>query len=150
MLKKLWTLAALTLAVSVMSVAADEPYAGTWKMNVAQSKVEPGPAPRSETVTIVPGGQTTVKGTDANGNPFSWSFTPSEGVAVPVTGLASGSTVVEKRPNSRTVEHIWKVGKGHTVGRAVLSKDGQSFTYTQKGKNEDGQTVNNVILFEKQ
>jgi len=150
MLKSLWTAVVLTLALSAMSAAANEPYAGTWNLNVAQSKITPGPAPQRETVTIVPGGETTVKGMDADGKPYSWSFTPSEGVAVPITGRGPDATVVEKRPNERTVEHIWKMGKGHTVGHAVLSKDAKSFTYTQKGKDENGKTVNNVMVFEKE
>lgn len=150
MFKSLWTLAVLTFALSMMSAAANEPYAGTWKLNVAQSKFTPGPAPQSETVTIVPGGETTVKGMGPNGQPFSWSFTPSEGVAAPVTGRGPDATVITKRPNDRTVEHIWKVGKEHAVGHAVLSKDGKSFTYTEKGKDENGRTVNSVMIFEKE
>jgi len=32
--------------------AADEPAAGTWKVNLAKSKYNPGPAPQSSTATI--------------------------------------------------------------------------------------------------
>jgi len=150
MLKSFWTLFVMVLAFAGISAAAEDPYAGTWKLNVAQSKYQPGPAPQSETVTITPGEESVVKGVDAQGNPYSWSFKPTEGVAVPVTGLGADSTVVEKRPNARTVDHVWKMGKGRAMGRAVLSKDGKSFTYTQKGTNANGEPIHNVLLFEKQ
>lgn len=148
--KSFWTVFVLMLAFAGMSAAADEPYAGTWKLNVAQSKFQPGPPPQSETVTITPGSETAVKGVDAQGNAVSWSFTPSEGVAVPITGRGPDATVVEKRPNARTVDHVWKIGKLYAVGRAVLSKDGKSFTYTQKGTDENGQPIHEVMLFEKE
>lgn len=150
MLKSFWTLFVMMLAFAGMSAAADDPYAGTWKLNVAQSKYQPGPAPQSETVTITPGAESSVKGMDAQGNAYSWSFKPTEGVEAPITGLNPGATVLEKRPNTRTVEHVWKVGKGRTMGRAVLSKDGKSFTYMEKGTNEKGEPIHNVMLFEKQ
>src|SRR5215831_14869959 len=43
----------LTLVVSVMSLSAQErdPRIGTWKFNVAQSTLDPGPPPQSETRT---------------------------------------------------------------------------------------------------
>jgi hypothetical protein len=150
MRKSFWTLAMMMLAFAGFSAAADEPYAGTWKLNVAQSKYQPGPAPQSETVIITPGGESIIKGMDAEGKAYSWSFTPSEGVAVPITGMGPDSTVVEKRPNARTVDHVWKMGKTRTVGHAALSKDGKSFTYTQKGTNENGEPIHDVMLFEKQ
>ena len=150
MLKSFWTLTVMMLAFAGMSIAADAPYAGTWKLNVAQSKIRPGPPPQNLTVTIIPGGETTVKGMDPEGKPFTWTFTPSEGVAVPITGLAPGSTVTQTRPNERSVKEIWKVGKGHSVRHAVISKDGKSFTYTIKGTNENGQNENSVMVFEKE
>ncbi len=104
MLKSSLTLAVMMLAFAGMSAAADEPYAGSWKLNVAQSKYQPGPSPQSETVTITPGGESDVKGMDAQGNAYSWSFTPSEGVAVPITGMGPDSTVIERRSSTRTVD----------------------------------------------
>lgn len=148
--KRFWTLFVLMLAFAGMGAAADDLYAGTWKLNVAKSKYQPGPAPQKETVTVTPGGESIVKGMDSQGSAYSWSFTPSEGVAVPITGMGPDSTVVVRRPNPRTVDHIWKVGKGRAVGHAVLSKDGKSFTYRQKGTNAKGEPINDVMLFEKQ
>src|SRR5258706_10477678 len=36
--------------------AADDPHVGIWKLNLEKSKFNPGPLPRSRTVTIVPFG----------------------------------------------------------------------------------------------
>ena len=52
---------------------------GTWKLNLAQSKFNPGPPPRSETRTWQDRGdgvQTfTAEGVDAQGRPFSYGWT---------------------------------------------------------------------------
>ena len=42
--------------------------------------------------------------------------------------------------------------KGKVAGmtRIVVSKDGKTRTLTQTGKNAAGQTVNNVLVYEKQ
>jgi len=34
-------------------IAQTNPFIGTWKLNVAKSKFEPGPAPKSQTRTVV-------------------------------------------------------------------------------------------------
>ena len=39
------------------SAQATDPRVGTWKLNVAKSKYNPGPAPQSQTLTIEPSGK---------------------------------------------------------------------------------------------
>jgi hypothetical protein len=41
-------------------------------------------------------------------------------------------------------------GKSTVTTRVVVSADGKSLTATQTGKNDRGDTVNNVIVAEKQ
>ena len=43
--------AILVLALATVAMAAD-PHVGTWKLNVAKSKFNPGPPPKSDTITF--------------------------------------------------------------------------------------------------
>lgn len=43
-----------------------------------------------------------------------------------------------------------KGGKGTQTFRRVVSRDGKTMTVTIKGTNAQGQTVSNVVVFEKQ
>jgi hypothetical protein len=52
MKRVLFVLSLLVLS-SVPLLAQDNPFAGTWKLNLTKSKFEPGPAPKSLTRTIV-------------------------------------------------------------------------------------------------
>lgn len=50
--------AVCAVAFSVSSTAqAPDPFAGTWKLDVAKSTYKPGPAPKSLTVTIEAAGK---------------------------------------------------------------------------------------------
>src|ERR1700732_458538 len=60
-----------TLASVTSYWGADNPFVGTWNLNLAKSKFDPGPAVRSRTVTIEPAGdgvKWSIEQVDANGN----------------------------------------------------------------------------------
>ncbi len=60
------------VALDEKSSAQVDPSLGTWNLNLAKSKYDPGPAPKSNTVTIEAAGQSfkvSTKGVDAAGNP---------------------------------------------------------------------------------
>lgn len=129
---------------------------GTWKLNLAQSKFNPGPPPRSETRTWQDHGggvQTfTAGGVDAQGRPFSYAWTfKYDGTEYP-TGLGTGFTALAlKRVDASTVEFTQKVN-GKVIGPVTrtLSKDGKSLMYRGKGLNLQGQATNDVMVFDKQ
>ncbi len=151
-----FVLAAISLPAALFSQNATtnsqdttrQAFVGTWKLNVAQSKFDPGPGPKSETVTISEQ-QTQVQEVGPDGKDISWSFTPSGDSAVPIQGM-DGSTVVEKRIDGRHTEHTWKMTNFKGTGHAVLSKDGKTVTYRMTGTNDDGKPVHNLMIFEKQ
>jgi hypothetical protein len=66
-------------------------FIGTWKLNVAKSQFRPGTGPKSQTVTAIPGGRTTMKGSDANGKPYQVSHLPSDGKEVPFDGIENAT-----------------------------------------------------------
>jgi hypothetical protein len=56
-----------------------------------------------------------------------------------------------KRIDANTIEGTTQL-KGAVVGhtKVVVSADGKTRTLTQTGKNAKGQTVNNVLVYDKQ
>ena len=41
----------LAMAAEGLVIAQSDPFVGTWKLNLAKSKFNPGPAPKSQTRT---------------------------------------------------------------------------------------------------
>ena len=146
------------LGVGVVSLSAQgsDPRIGTWKLNVAKSKYNPGPAPQSLTVIVEPSGQgekVTTEFINPDGTRTTTQYTANfDGKDYPLTGSQLGAdTVSLKRSNARTtVRTDKKAGKVAQTLRRVVSKDGKTMTVTTKGTNAQGQAVNNVALFEKQ
>jgi len=145
------------LGVGVVSLSAQgsDPRIGTWKLNVAKSKYNPGPAPQSLTVIVEPSGQgekVTTEFINADGTRTTVQYTANfDGKDYPLTGSQIADTVSLKRIDARTTERTDK--KGGTVAqilRRVVSQDGKTMTATTKGKNAQGQAVNSVLVFEKQ
>src|ERR1700686_5586253 len=63
---------ALTVAGQVL--AQSDPFVGTWKLDVAKSKFDPGPAPQSQTRTWDASGKVSVEGINAAGKPMSYGY----------------------------------------------------------------------------
>jgi hypothetical protein len=136
--------------------AQADPSVGTWQLNVAKSKYDPGPAPKSNTVTIEAAGQgvkVSTKGVDAAGNPTGTQYTTAlDGKDTPVTltGSQDYDSVSFKRIDERTVEGTRKkADKVVQTYSRVVSQDGKTMTITTKGTNAKGEKVNNVAVYEK-
>lgn len=134
-----------------------DPMVGTWRLNVAKSKYDPGPAPKSNTVTIEAAGKgtrTTAKGVDAAGNPTATQYTTDyDGTDSPVTltGSQDYDAINLKRVDAYRAEGSRKkAGKVVQTYSRVVSKDGKTMTVTTKGTDAKGQKVTNVAVYEKQ
>jgi hypothetical protein len=67
------------------------------------------------------------------------------------TGLTLNITIALKRIDADTHEMTLKQGgKVMSTGREVVSKDGKAQTRTTKGKNAQGQDINNAAVYGKQ
>lgn len=150
-------LASGVFALAVLAGAQPkDPFVGTWKLNVAKSKYNPGPPAKSSTVTYEAAGtgyKVSVKTEPASGPAQEWSFTTSlDGKDAPVTGTnPNADAVAVKRIDSNTLELVSKKGGKPTVtARIVISADGKTRTNTQTGTNAAGEKVNNVLVFDKQ
>ena len=148
------TLLFVALALSVVARAADQ-HSGTWKMNPAKSKYSPGPAPKSITVKIDSEGDNiklSSEGIDAAGNPTRVEYTAKyDGKDYPITGVPNADTVaLERLDASTTRSTIKKSDQVVMTVTSVISKAGKTRTSTFKGKDAQGQDVNNVVVYDKQ
>ena len=143
---------------SVPLLAQDNPFAGTWKLNLAKSKFEPGPVPKSQTRTVVAqgdGAKYTFDGVAADGKPFSYSFTvkyDGKDYAVTGTGMPAGAdTIAIKLVGSNKAEATQKRGgKEVAKAEAEVSKDGKVSTVKIKGKTVDGKDFHSETVYDKQ
>ena len=150
------SLAAL-LAASPTARTQSDPWMGTWKVNLGRSTYRPGPTPTvAATIKMEPlagSFKTTIDGTNPQGQPtHTETVGKFDGKDNPVIGAPTpNTTAAYKRINGRTFEVQGEVdGKATITTRVVVSEDGKSLTATQTGKNDRGETVNNVIVAQKQ
>ena len=150
------TIATLVLMALGSAVIAADSNIGIWKMNPAKSKYSPGPAPKSQTVTIEAWGADGFKyvadGVNAEGKPMHWAFQVKyDGKSMPFTGNPDVDTISSKRIDANTVESTTQLkGKPAMTSKVAISADGRTRTLTQTGKNAKGQDVNNVVVYDKQ
>jgi hypothetical protein len=148
---------ALTLGVilvAAVSAQSANPRIGTWHLNVAKSTYTPGPAPKSQVLTIEAAGageKVTSESVSATGAKSVSVYTANyDGKPYPITGSETADTVTLKRVDANTSERTdSKGGKAVQTLIRVVSKDGKTMTVTIKGTNAQGQAVNNVVVFEK-
>jgi hypothetical protein len=134
--------------------AQTDPHVGVWKLDVAKSKYDPGPGPKSGTTTIEAAGKGTKVVVDqefAEGARH-WEFTAGyDGKDAPVTGNPETDTVARTRVNAHTVKTVNKKGgKIVTTQTSTVSSDGKTRTVTTTGVNAKGEKVHNVAVYTRQ
>ena len=148
----------LFLMVGAATVQAqNDALVGTWKLDTAKSKFDPGPAPKSLTRTIVADGdgvKYTFEGVAADGKPLAYSFSVKfDGKDNPINGsMPSGAeTISAKRVDSHHYVATLKKG-GKTIGtsKVNVSSDGSVTTVDSTGTDADGKKVHDVQVFDKQ
>jgi len=157
-LSRLLMLAAV-LAISIpVAAQAQDPWIGTWKLNLAKSKYDPANlAPKSQTIrqeAVAGGGlKSTLESVDAQGKSTRTEVTTMfDGKSSEVKGAPDANTTrVYRRIDTRTYEYVQSVGgKLTTTVRTVVAADGKTRTVTTTGKNPQGQTVNNVAFYDRE
>ena len=162
-MKKLTLLAVLMIGVLAFAQKkADQqpksdPWAGTWKMDVAKSKLH-GPAPKEEIVTS--------EGTGPNGDIVKFNITAvrSDGTTVhesfdgkadgqPYPFIANGQEVA-KNSYRRVSPHQYSGqgtgADGSTSSETItLSKDGKTITIQSHSKGQEGE-YDETVIYNKQ
>jgi hypothetical protein len=159
-----WTALAVTILVFFVgarwSVTAQQPdpFVGKWTLNLAKSKYDPGPPPKSFSRTVLDRGNevwlVTNDGVNADGSPnYSIVTVKPDGQDYPFAaqGQQSILTVALKRPDRYTLDYTLKLdGKPISSTQTVASKDGKSTTETTKGTNAQGKPFTNVVVWDRQ
>jgi hypothetical protein len=156
--RTLTRMALLGLAIVTLpqtGVAQSDPLIGTWKLNLAKSTFNPGPAPKAGTLNIQSEGQglrVINEGVDAQGNPTKTDRVQFlDAKSYPVPGEPAYDADSWKRVSGSSVEITrTKAGKVVQTLMGVASADGKTLTVTVTGINANGQQINNVVVNDKQ
>ena len=138
-----------------LSANQADPVLGTWKLNLAKSKFDPGPAPKSQMRTYAQseaGTTLTISGVAADGSPFSTKATVKyDGKDYPLAGNPNYDTLSMKRVNGTAVKTTLMRG-GKVVGTMMrsVSDHGTVLTVSTKVTDPKGAAHNDVAVFDKQ
>ena len=148
----LLTVAAL-FAVVAVCFAADVNM-GTWKLNEAKSKINPG-APKNTMVVIAAAGDSmkvTVDGIGADGKPAHNEWTGKfDGKDYPITGDPAADMRAYKPVNDHTLALTEKNGgKVTNTGRVVVSADGKTRTVNVSRTDANGKKMSTTFVYDKQ
>ena len=129
-------IAAVMCALASLAAAqGGDRLAGTWRLNVAQSKYQGAAAPKSQTTTLhaMDGGlHEVVERVNADGTTTRWEVMARyDGRDSPVKGDPSRDTVAMTRVDQNTVDIVnKKAGAVVSRMRIVVAADGESRTNT--------------------
>jgi hypothetical protein len=144
---------ALCAALPTIAAAAD-PFDGTWRLNTAKSKYDPGPAPDSATVSIQTDGVTSTVKIESTfeGKPYTVTYKATlDGTPAPLQGSPVADMISIKRIDDRTREmKTTKAGSPVGESRATVSADGKTVTVTGSGLTPKGTKTTFTAVYEKQ
>jgi len=137
-----------------MALAQRNAFVGTWKLDVAKSKYDPGPAPKSQTRTWDASGKVSVKGVNAAGKAMSYAYPiKGDGKEYPTVGAIPNAAdkISSNKIAPNTLEvHLMRGGKPAERTSFTVTKDGKTLTILDRGTNADGSAFNNVTVWNKQ
>ena len=152
-MKSILTTTLLALLGLTTAMAA-EPAVGTWKLNIAKSKLTT--VPKSAVTTITQDGNSRTLETHtvaADGKETHNKATSVlDGKEHPYTGTTGGyDTYIGRMASSHeSVFEYKKAGKVVRTVRSNYSKDGKSRTATADGVDDKGKTFHTVSVYDRQ
>jgi|SRR5665213_1569597 len=139
----------LVLAAASVMVAQSNPFVGTWKLDVASSKYNPGPAPQSQTRTWDDSGMVMVNSIGATGKASSYGYTiKGDGKEYPTMGAIPNTAekIISKKLDASTFEaKFWKAGKQVETTTFAVSNGGKTLTIHAKGVSPAGDFDNTMV-----
>ena len=150
--------AAQTPRRAVTAPGAKDPFIGVWKLNPQKSKYESGGAPTSFTRTYEDrGGGTIFMTTDVTipqGSTRTYVVYRRDGKPYPETAVGAESIrmITVMAIDSRT-EDVYVIVNGKASEKPstiTISPDGMTMTQVVSGRNANGKTFTNTVVYDKQ
>jgi hypothetical protein len=150
---RIFSLIVFVLAAVSLLVAQDNPFVGTWKLDVAKSKYNPGPPPQSQTRTWDASGMVMVNSVGATGKSLSYGYTiKGDGKEYPTMGAIPNTAdkITSKKVGANTYEaNFTKAGKHVETTTFQVSNGGKTLTIHAKGFTDAGE-FDNTTVWDKQ
>jgi hypothetical protein len=150
---RILTLIVVVLAAGSLLLAQDNPFVGTWKLNVSKSKYVPGPPPQSSTRTWDASGMVMVSGVNAAGKSLSYGYTiKDDGKDYPTMGAIPNTAdkIMSKKVDANSYQATFtKAGKQVETTTFKVSNGGKTLTIHAKGTTDAG-PFDNLQVWEKQ
>jgi hypothetical protein len=151
----LFLLLSVTAAFSQTKSQRADPWAGTFKLDKAKSKIS-GPAPKEETVTVDAASKDsvkyTIKGTDAQDKSYTVSYDGK--VGTPSSQTMDGKEVAQityQMPSSHEFTSELKGSDGSSgTARISLSRDGKTITVREHSKDAKGAAHEQTTVYVRQ
>jgi hypothetical protein len=132
-----------------------DPWKGTFKLDTSQSKFISN-APKDELVTVDSATKDsvkyTIKGTDAQGNPYTLSFEGKVGSASPQT--MNGTPVAQVTYQMPSPREFISEARGSdgtaSTGTVTLSNDNKTITVREQVKDAQGKTQEMTAVYVRQ
>jgi hypothetical protein len=146
----------VTLSSPTITAQSGDPLLGTFRLNVAKSKYEPGPAPKSEIRTYEAFGTDGLKvryqRVEADGGITTVMYSAKyDGKDYPLAGSPDADAIALKKVDRLTIDStVKKNGKVVQTTRAVVSADGKTRTLTSSGTKANGQKFMNVAVYDRE
>ncbi len=142
----------LFLIAPIALMSAEDPFTGTWKLNLSKSKLPP-PVPITQTGHIKAGSdaiQIREEIVNEKGETTEVSVSAKfDGKEYPVHGSPFADSVIYDRVDSYTIKGIAKkAGKEVSHETAVISKDGKTMTVNYYATDPTGKPVAAMAVFE--
>jgi hypothetical protein len=156
-MKSATVVAGLLVFMVQFTVAQNQLFVGSWKVDVAKSRYQPGPAPKSEILRFEPVGEgfkVSLDGVNEQGPYHSEGTGKFDGIDVPVvaTPLRKASFTYAF---SRIDDHAWDIvikvnGERRILVHNVVSDDGTTMRGVSTAVTNQGQITSQVVIYEKQ
>jgi len=150
--------AALTLAGGTLLAADNDPFAGTWNLNVQKSTYSGTPKPKELTLTVTDQDNNrllALNGTEADGSPIKAEITePMNGGPIEMTGALpnhawDSATLKVISPTAHEMIYS-KDGKQVGIRHITLSRDHQTMTARFTGTDSQGKKITQNDVWHKQ
>jgi hypothetical protein len=156
-MKSATLVAGLLMFMVQFTIAQNQLFLGIWRVDVARSRYQPGPGPRSETLrfeTVGEGFKVSLDGVNEQGPYHSEGTGKFDGIDVPVVATPARQarfTYAFSRIDDHTWDIVIKVnGERRILVHNVVSDDGRTMRGVSTAVTNQGQTTSQVVIYEKQ